>query len=162
MKIWCASTLLTGTSFFERCCHSPDGFLKILQRGPREREPCFSNVFSTPRRFDLLSTFPCSRRFNFGQWFTNYFIRMGRPYYFQSTNYFSNFWMSILSVFVVVGGAKFSIKRVYEHFANGCFLLQQALRKIRVGYKNIKIIGKNIFRAYRACYLARGLSLSIK
>ena len=37
-KIWCASTSSTGTRFFERCCHSPEGFIELMQRGPRERE----------------------------------------------------------------------------------------------------------------------------
>ena len=38
IKIWCASTSSTSTRFFERCCHSPEGFIELLQRGPRERE----------------------------------------------------------------------------------------------------------------------------
>ena len=38
IKIWCASTSSNGTRFFERCCHSPEGFIEIIQRGPRERE----------------------------------------------------------------------------------------------------------------------------
>ena len=37
-KIWCASTSSTGARFFERCCHSPEGFIELMQRGPRERE----------------------------------------------------------------------------------------------------------------------------
>ena len=28
IKIWCASTSSTGTRFFERCCHSPEGFIE--------------------------------------------------------------------------------------------------------------------------------------
>ena len=38
IKVWCASTSSTRTRFFKRCCHSPDGFKELLQRGPRERE----------------------------------------------------------------------------------------------------------------------------
>ena len=38
IKIWCASTSSRGTSFFERCCHSPESFIELMQRGPRERE----------------------------------------------------------------------------------------------------------------------------
>ena len=37
-KIWCSSTSSTGTRFFERCCHSPEGFIELMQLGPRERE----------------------------------------------------------------------------------------------------------------------------
>ena len=29
IKIWCASTASRGTRFFERCCHSPEGFYRI-------------------------------------------------------------------------------------------------------------------------------------
>ena len=29
VKFWCASTSSTGTRFFERCCHSPEGFYRI-------------------------------------------------------------------------------------------------------------------------------------
>ena len=36
--IWCASTSSTGTRLFDRCCHSPEGFIELMQRGPRERE----------------------------------------------------------------------------------------------------------------------------
>ena len=38
IKIWSASTSSTGTRFFERCCHCPEGFIELMQRGPRERE----------------------------------------------------------------------------------------------------------------------------
>ena len=38
IKIWFASTSSTGTRFFERCCLSPEGFIELMQRGPRERE----------------------------------------------------------------------------------------------------------------------------
>ena len=38
IKIWCASTSSTGTRLFQRCCHSPEGFIESKQRGPRERE----------------------------------------------------------------------------------------------------------------------------
>ena len=36
-KIWCPSTSSTGTRLFERRCHSPEGFIELMQRGPRER-----------------------------------------------------------------------------------------------------------------------------
>ena len=38
VKIWCASTPSTGPRFFERCCRSIEGFIELMQRGPRERE----------------------------------------------------------------------------------------------------------------------------
>ena len=38
IKVWCASTSSSGTRLFERCCHSPEGFIQLMQRDPRERE----------------------------------------------------------------------------------------------------------------------------
>ena len=38
IKIWFASTSSTATRFFERCCHSPEGFRELMQRDPREHE----------------------------------------------------------------------------------------------------------------------------
>ena len=38
VKIWCASTSSSGSHLFERCCHSPEGFTELMQRGPCERE----------------------------------------------------------------------------------------------------------------------------
>ena len=38
IKFWCASTSSTSTHQLERCCHSPDDFIEIMQPSPRERE----------------------------------------------------------------------------------------------------------------------------
>ena len=38
IQIWCASTSSSGTCSFERCCPSSDGFIELMQPGPRERE----------------------------------------------------------------------------------------------------------------------------
>ena len=38
IKICCGSTSSTGTRLFERCCQSPEGFIELMQRSPRERE----------------------------------------------------------------------------------------------------------------------------
>ena len=53
IKIWCASTSSTGTRFFERCCHSPEGFIELMQRGPREREVRYL-LFTLQRPGDLI------------------------------------------------------------------------------------------------------------
>ena len=53
IKIWCASTSSTGTRFFERCCHSPEGFIEFMQRGPRERESRYLQ-FTFQRPGDLI------------------------------------------------------------------------------------------------------------
>ena len=41
IKNWCASPSSTGTRLFERCCHFIEGFIELMQRGPREREACY-------------------------------------------------------------------------------------------------------------------------
>ena len=53
VKIWCASTSSSGTRLFERCCHSPEGFIQLLQRGPREREARYLH-FTIQRPGDLI------------------------------------------------------------------------------------------------------------
>ena len=53
IKIWCASTSSRGTRFFERCCHSPEGFIELMQRGTRERESRYLQ-FTLQRPGDLI------------------------------------------------------------------------------------------------------------
>ena len=53
IKFWCASISSTGTRFFERCCHSLECFIELLQRGPRERESRYLQ-FTFQRPGDLI------------------------------------------------------------------------------------------------------------
>ena len=53
IKICCVSTSSTGTRFFERCCHSPESFIELRQRGPRERESRYLQ-FTLQRPGDLI------------------------------------------------------------------------------------------------------------
>ena len=53
IKIWCTSTSSTGTRFFERCWHSPEGFIELMQRGPRECESRYLQ-FTLQRPDDLI------------------------------------------------------------------------------------------------------------
>ena len=53
IKIGCATTSSTVTRFFERCCHSPEGFIDLLQHGYREREACYLQ-FTLQRPGDLI------------------------------------------------------------------------------------------------------------
>ena len=53
VKIWCASSSSSGTRLFERCCHSPEGFIHLMQRGPREREARYLH-FTIQRPGDLI------------------------------------------------------------------------------------------------------------
>ena len=52
-KIWCASTLFTCTRLIERCCHSPEGCIELMQRGPRDCEACYSR-FTIQRPGNLI------------------------------------------------------------------------------------------------------------
>ena len=51
--IWCASTSSSGTPLFESCCHFPEGFIDLMQRGPREREARYLQ-FTIQRPGDLI------------------------------------------------------------------------------------------------------------
>ena len=53
IKTWCASTSSTRTRFVERCCHSPERFIELKQRGPRECETRFLQ-FTLQRPGDLI------------------------------------------------------------------------------------------------------------
>ena len=53
VKIWCASSSSSGTRLFERGYHSPEGFIHLMQRGPREREACYLH-FTIQRPGDLV------------------------------------------------------------------------------------------------------------
>ena len=53
IKIWCTSTSSSGNRLFERCCHSPEGFIELSPRGPREREARYLQ-FTIQRPGDLI------------------------------------------------------------------------------------------------------------
>ena len=53
IKTWCASTSSSGTRFSECCCHSPEGFIELRQRGPRERGSRYLQ-FTLQRPGDLI------------------------------------------------------------------------------------------------------------
>ena len=53
IKILCPSTSSSGTRLFERCCQSPEGFIQLMQRGPREREARYLH-FTIQRPGDLI------------------------------------------------------------------------------------------------------------
>ena len=52
-KIWCAATSSTGTRLFKRFYHSPEKFIQLLQRGPRESEARYLH-FTLQHRYDLI------------------------------------------------------------------------------------------------------------
>ena len=53
IKFWCASTSSTATHIFERYYHSPQGFVQLMHRSPREREALF--IFQRPGDLTLPS-----------------------------------------------------------------------------------------------------------
>ena len=53
VKVWCAYTSSSVTRLFESCCHSPEGFIELMQRGPRDREARYLQ-FTLQRPGDLI------------------------------------------------------------------------------------------------------------
>ena len=110
IKIWCASTSSAGTRFLERCCHSPEGFIELMQRGPRERESRYLQ-FTLQRPGDLIYIphLLAQAVLNLDN---QRFYLDGTPPPLQISRLLYKFWMGILLVCVVVSGAKFSVKKV--------------------------------------------------
>ena len=100
IKNWCVSTSSTGTHFFERCCHSPEGFHRINAAWSPWTWEAFITVYSSAsRRFLLYPPSSRSRRFNFLHRSTSNFIRMGRRFSYKWTDFNSNFgWVYFWSV----------------------------------------------------------------
>ena len=87
-EIWCASSSSSGTRLFERCCHSPEGFIELRQRGPREREARYLQFF-LQRPSDLIYI-PHLLAHAVLTLDTNNFIWMERRFYVESTRHSSN------------------------------------------------------------------------
>ena len=113
IKIWCASTLSTGTRLFERCCHSREGFRDLMQAGSREREArCLRFTIQRPSNLiyypHLLAhavlTVDTGSPTIVSGWDAAITTHQINKLFFKR-------WMSILLVGVVVSGAKFSVKK---------------------------------------------------
>ena len=111
IEIWRSSTSSRGTRVFELCFQSPKGFIELMQRGPRERETGYLQ-FTLQRPGDLI----CIPHLLAHALLT---LDTGSPRFYpdgtlllqQINNLHFNPWLSILSVCVVVCGAKFSVKK---------------------------------------------------
>ena len=131
IKIWCASTSSTGTRFFERCCHSSKSFIEIKQRGPRERDSRYLQ-FTLQRPGDLI--------------FIPHLLAhavltldAGSPTILSGWDAATTTNQQI--IIQTLDEYTFSVRRgkwreifrekVCPRYVNGCFLRQQALRKVK-------------------------------
>ena len=131
IKIWCASTSSTGTRFFERCCHSPEGFIELMQRGTRKRESRYLQ-FTLQRPGDLfyiphllaqaVLTLDTDSPTVLSGW--DAATTINQQIVIQTFDEYT---------FGVRRGKwrEFSVKKVCPRYVNGCFLQQQALRKVK-------------------------------
>ena len=84
--------LIYRYSLFWSLLTLPWRFYRInAARSTWTRNTLFRIYSSTSRQFIFYSTSSRPRRFNFGHWFTNDFIGMGRRYYYKSTGHISSF-----------------------------------------------------------------------
>ena len=148
IKIWCASTSSTGTSLFERCCHSPERFIELMLRGPRECEARYLQS-TIQRPGDLIYiphllahavlTLDRGSPTNLSGWDA-------------ATTPNQNFIPQTLDeyTFGVRRGKWREIfrEKVFQHYANGSFLILQVPRKVRTGFKNTGIIGNSTLLIY--------------
>ena len=132
IKTWGTFTSSRGTRFFERCCHSPEGFIELMQRGPRERESRYLQ-FTLQRPVDLIYTphLLAHAVLTLDTGSPTILSRWDAATILQISRLCFTLWMSILLVCVVVNAAKFSVKKICPRYVNGCFLPQQALRKVK-------------------------------
>ena len=147
-KFWCAGTSSTTTHLFERCCCSPKGFTKLLQLSFREREVGYLH-FSIQRPGDLIyiphllahavSTLDTGSPKILSGW--DAATTSNEQFIIQTLDEYDvgmrrGKWREIF------------LKKIYQQYGNVSFLLQQTLKKVRGGYKNIGIFGNNIVSPY--------------
>ena len=112
IKIWCASTSSRNTRSFERCCHSPEGFIGLMQRGPRERESRYLQfTFQRPGDLIYIPHLLAHAVLTLDNGSPT-ILWDGTPPPLPISRLSYRLWMSILSVCVVVSGAKFSLKKI--------------------------------------------------
>ena len=154
IRIWCAYTSSTGTRFFERCFHSPEGFRELMQRGAIEHETRYLQ-FTLQRPADLIYiphlvahvvfTLDTGSSTILSRWdaatTTNQQI-INQTLHEYTFGVRRGKWPEIFR------------KKVCQHYEKVCFL--------KKGWKNIGNTGKNIVRTYLTRYLSRSLSLTKK
>ena len=114
----------------------------------------FTIYYSTPRQFLLSSASSRSRRFNFWYRFANNF-QDGTLLYLKFSGLLSKLWMHVLLVCVAVSAVKLSVRKVCPHYESGCFLLQDALKKVRKSYKNTAIFGNCTVLVFYCAYKSK-------
>ena len=133
IKIWCASSSSRGTRFFERCCHFPEGFIELIeliQRGRRQRESRYLQ-FTLQRPGDL---------FYIPHLLAHAVLTLdtGSPTILSGWDATTTTNQQIITQ--TLDEYTFGVRRakwreifrekVCPRYVNGCFLPQQALRKV--------------------------------
>ena len=155
IKIWCHFTSSTGTRLFERRCHSPEGFREVEQRGPLELWACFlrftiqrpGNLIYIPHllAYAVLTVDTRSPTILSGR---DAATTSNQQVIFQTLDEY---------IFRVRRGKwrEFSVKKVYQHYESGCFLLQLASKKAKISYRNTGNIGNSTLLVYYCHYTSK-------
>ena len=152
IKFWCASTSSSGTRLFERCCHSPEGFIQLMQRGPREREARYLH-FTIQRTGDLIYIPHLLAHAVLTLDTGSPTILSGWDAATTSNQFVILQTLDEYTFGVRRGkGAKISVKNVYRHCTSGYFLHLTAPKKVRKNYKNTGIIGSSTLLIYYHLY----------
>ena len=133
IKIWRASTSSTGTRIFERCCHSPEGFMELMQRGPRERESRYLQ-FTLQHPGDLIYTPHLLAH-------AVLTLVTGSPTILSGWDAATTTNQKIIIQTLdknTLGVRRGKWREIFREeglsaYVNGCFLQQQALRKVKTG-----------------------------
>ena len=131
-----------GTRFFERFCHFREGFIDLMQRGPREHESRYLQC--TLQRPGDLTYNPHLLAHAVltldHQLVHQRFYPDGTPLLLQIHILYFKLLMGILSVCLVVGGAKLCVEKVYQPYVNGWFPPATGPRESK-DTKTLKILG---------------------
>ena len=133
IKTWCAATSSRGTCFFERCCHSPEGSIELMQRSPRERKSRYLQ-FTLQRPGDLVYIPHLLAHAVFTLDTGSPTILSGWDAATTTNQQIVNQTLDEYTLGVRRGRWREIFReKVYQPYVKGCFLPQQALRKVRKG-----------------------------
>ena len=148
VKIWCASSSSSGTRLFERCCHSSEGFIQLMQHGPREREARYLQ-FTIQRPGGLIYIPHLLAH-------AVLTLDTGSPTFLSGWDAATTSNQNV--ILRTLYGYTFGVRRVkwreifrtkgLSALREWCFLLLQAPRKVRKSYKNTGIIGNSTRLVY--------------
>ena len=155
IKIWWSSTSTTFKHIFERCCHSLEGFIEMLRRDPREREARYllftiqrpgSLIFIPHLLAHAVLTLDTRSPAFLSKW--DAAITTSQQIFVQTLDEYT---------FGVRRGKWCEIfcSKVCLLYGSGCFLLRQALKKVKKSYKNTGIFRKSTVLVCYCPYTSR-------